>query len=122
MCLAKKKMQSPTNSFLVNISLADIGMALFNCLPSFVFMRDREWVFGPVICSVCQFSSYLTISVSVFTLLAITRERYKVIMTPLAPRTKRMSMVRIIILIWLTSSLVSLPPALFSEHLSVSNK
>ena len=53
--LGKKKMQSPTNSFLVNISVADIGMALFNCLPSFLFMRDNEWLFGAVGCSICQF-------------------------------------------------------------------
>ena len=115
-------MQSPTNSFLVNISVADIGMALFNCLPSFLFMRDSEWVFGAVWCTVCQFSSYLTISVSVLTLLAITRERYKVIMTPLAPRTKKLSMLKIIVLVWLIAALVSLPPALYSDHLSIINE
>ena len=34
-------MRSRTNSFLVNLSIADLGMAIFNCAPSFIFMRDR---------------------------------------------------------------------------------
>ena len=56
------------------------------------------------------------------TLLTITRERYKVIMTPLAPRTKKLSMLKIIVLVWLIAALVSLPPALYSEHLSILNE
>ena len=35
-------MRSPTNSFLVNLSIADIGMAVLNCLPGFHFMRDNQ--------------------------------------------------------------------------------
>ena len=34
-------MRSRKNSFLVNLSIADLGMAIFNCVPSFIFMRDR---------------------------------------------------------------------------------
>jgi len=119
--LGKKRMQSPTNSFLVNISIADIGMAVLNCLPSFIFMRDNVWILGSFFCSVSHFSSYLTISVSVFTLLALTKERYKVIMTPLTPRTKKTKMFRIIILIWIISVLISLPPALFALHVPLLN-
>ena len=38
----KRRMRSPTNSFLVNLSIADIGMAVLNCLPGFLFMRDNQ--------------------------------------------------------------------------------
>ena len=34
-------MRSVTNYFLVNLALADIGMATLNCIPNFIYMRDR---------------------------------------------------------------------------------
>ena len=34
-------MWSVTNYFLVNLTLADLMMATLNCIPSFIFMRDR---------------------------------------------------------------------------------
>ena len=38
-------MRSVTNYFLVNLALADIGMATLNCIPNFIYMRDR-WAVG----------------------------------------------------------------------------
>ena len=34
-------MWTVTNYFLLNLTVADIMMATFNCLPSFIYMRDR---------------------------------------------------------------------------------
>ena len=34
-------MWSVTNYFLVNLTAADLMMSIFNCIPSFIFMRDR---------------------------------------------------------------------------------
>ena len=34
-------MRSVTNYFLVNLAVADMSMAIFNCIPGFVFMLDR---------------------------------------------------------------------------------
>ena len=38
-------MRSVTNYFLVNLAVADMGMAMFNCIPSFIFMLDR-WTYS----------------------------------------------------------------------------
>ena len=35
-------MWSITNYFLVNLTLVDLMMSIFNCIPSFIFMRDRS--------------------------------------------------------------------------------
>ena len=131
-------MRCPTNSFLVNLAVADMGMAILNCFPSFLYMRDREWVLGPVLCTVSQFTSYLTIrckhvvgsmlwvqcrpvcSLSVFTLLGLTLERYRVIVNPLAPRTTRTAHLRTLLFIWLVSVIISLPPGLASRHLELT--
>ena len=39
--LAHRTMWSVTNYFLVNLTLADLMMSILNCIPSFIFMRDR---------------------------------------------------------------------------------
>ena len=48
-------MKSHTNLFLVNLSLADLGLAIFNCIPSFLSMRDGVWLLGSAICKISQF-------------------------------------------------------------------
>ena len=35
-------MWSVTNYFLVNLTAADLMMSILNCIPSFIFMRDRS--------------------------------------------------------------------------------
>ena len=45
MIAAHRAMWSITNYFLVNLTLTDLMMSIFNCIPSFIFMRDR-WVVG----------------------------------------------------------------------------
>ena len=37
-------MWSVTNYFLVNLTLADLMMSILNCIPSFIFMRDRYYI------------------------------------------------------------------------------
>ena len=39
---AHRSMWSVTNYFLVNLTLADLLMSTLNCIPSFIFMRDRS--------------------------------------------------------------------------------
>lgn len=39
---AHRAMWSVTNYFLVNLTIADLMMSIFNCIPSFIFMRDRS--------------------------------------------------------------------------------
>jgi hypothetical protein len=34
------------NYFLANLALADLGMAVLNCIPSFLFMRDGYEIFN----------------------------------------------------------------------------
>ena len=79
-------MWSVTNYFLVNLALADVLMATFNCIFSFIYMRDREWHFGDFYCSFNQFISLSSVPTSVFTMLAITLDRRRAIMSPLSRR------------------------------------
>ncbi|XP_023336238.1 tachykinin-like peptides receptor 86C [Eurytemora carolleeae] len=114
--LAHRRMWSVTNYFLFNLTLADLMMATLNCIPSFIFMRDRVWTLGYIYCKINTFLSYVTIPASVFTLLAITIDRRKAIVRPLEPKTSRMKVLITILVIWILSSIISLPPTLVAKH------
>jgi hypothetical protein len=46
----------------VNLAVADLGMAVLNCIPSFIYMRDNEWIFGAFYCRLNNFTSCFTVS------------------------------------------------------------
>ena len=111
-------MRRSSNVLLVNLSLSNLLMIL-NSIPSFLFMRDGVWEYGVYACTSSQFMAFFTISLSVATIMGVSLERYRVIVTPLAPKLKGWKMTKFLLLIWTLSSLVSLPPAAMSELLQI---
>ena len=111
-------MRRSSNVLLVNLSLSNLLMIL-NSIPSFLFMRDGVWEYGVYACTSSQFMAFFTISLSVATIMGVSLERYRVIVTPLAPKLKGWKMTQFLLLIWTLSSLVSLPPAAMSELLQI---
>jgi len=114
-------MWSVTNYFLLNLTLSDILMATLNTTFSFIYMRDRVWHFGAFYCSMSQFISLSTVPVSVFTMLAITLDRRRAIITPLAPKTTRLVVMVVLVVIWIISTTVALPPTLNSTTFTINS-
>ena len=74
--LADRTMRTVTNIFLVNLSIADTMNATFNVIFNFTYMLNNlDWPFGYVYCKITEFVSVLSISASVFTLMAICFDR-----------------------------------------------
>ena len=71
-------MWTVTNYFLLSLTISDLLISTINCIPSFIFMRDRVWIYGGLYCRINNFVSYMTVSSSVFTLLAISNDRKSV--------------------------------------------
>ena len=71
-----RKMWTSTNYFLVNLSLTDLLMTILNGLFNFIYMRDNHWPFGDFYCTVNNFVAFYTVIGSVFTLTALTLDRY----------------------------------------------
>ncbi|XP_071764028.1 galanin receptor 2a [Centroberyx gerrardi] len=78
-----------TNLFILNLAIADLCFIVF-CVPfqATIYTMD-EWVFGPVVCKVVHFIIFLTMYASIFTLAAVSLDRYLAICYPLHSREKR---------------------------------
>ncbi|XP_051529788.1 galanin receptor 2a-like [Myxocyprinus asiaticus] len=78
-----------TNLFILNLGLADLCFIVF-CVPlqATIYTMD-EWVFGPFVCKAVHFIIYLTMYASIFTLAAVSLDRYFAIRYPLRSREMR---------------------------------
>ncbi|XP_034487365.1 tachykinin-like peptides receptor 99D [Drosophila innubila] len=121
--LTTKRMRTVTNYFIVNLSIADAMVSSLNVTFSYYYMLDGDWPFGEFYCKVSQFIAMLSICASVFTLMAISIDRYVAIMKPLQPRMSKRRNLAIAAVIWLSSSLISCPSLLFfkTEEVKVGN-
>lgn len=85
------RMRTVTNYFIANLAIGDILSSLF-CVPfSFIsILILGYWPFGVILCHLVNYSQAISVLVSAYTLVAISVDRYIVIMWPLRPRiTKR---------------------------------
>ena len=74
----------------------------------------RNWYFGSLYCSINQFISFSTVPASVFTMLAITMDRRRAIMSPLSPKITKLVVTSVLLLIWIICTTIGLPPAIYS--------
>uniref|UniRef100_A0A1I8HR20 G_PROTEIN_RECEP_F1_2 domain-containing protein n=1 Tax=Macrostomum lignano TaxID=282301 RepID=A0A1I8HR20_9PLAT len=119
--VAHTKMRIITNFFLLNLSISDLMVVTLQVVPNVIYTLEQNWKFGLFYCRVSNFMTTFSISLSVFTFMAIAIERYVVIMHPLRPRPKRLAIIASIAFIWAFSMVTAAPPAIFSE-LQVNEK
>lgn len=73
--VAHRRMRTVTNLFLLNLAIADFLLASGNAAFNFVFMLNSHWPFGSVFCVISNVVANLTVSTSVFTILAMSLDR-----------------------------------------------
>ncbi|XP_028177590.1 tachykinin-like peptides receptor 86C [Ostrinia furnacalis] len=110
-----RRMRTVTNCFLVNLAVADLLMATLNGAPNFVFLVTAHWPFGAATCTASNFTANLTVSAGVFTLVAITVDRYVAIVKPLQHRLSRRVARAALFTVWCASALLALPSLLYSD-------
>ncbi|XP_039292622.1 tachykinin-like peptides receptor 86C [Nilaparvata lugens] len=111
-------MRTVTNYLLVNLSLADLLMSLLNCIFNFIFMVNSHWPFGAFYCTVNNFVANFTVADSVFTLVAISIDRYLAIVHPLKHRTSKKRALLMLLSVWLASTLLAIPCILYSTTMT----
>ncbi|XP_002742045.1 QRFP-like peptide receptor [Saccoglossus kowalevskii] len=106
------------NIFLINLSLADLTMAIF-CMPfTFPTIMKGHWLFGKVMCPVVLSLQQVSICVSIYTLTAIGIDRYYAVLYPLKLRTTKNRAKYVVSLIWLVSMLLSMIPLITARSQS----
>ncbi|XP_003961824.2 gastrin-releasing peptide receptor-like [Takifugu rubripes] len=116
-CLSVKSLRTVPNLFLSSLALGDL-LLLVTCAPvdASRYLVD-EWLFGRVGCKLIPFIQLTSVGVSVFTLTALSADRYKAIVRPLDSHTStaRLSVCLRVGAIWLFSVTLAIPEAVFSD-------
>lgn len=106
-----RRMKSLSNVFLASLATADLILIIF-CVPvKFAQLFSYTWTFGKFLCIFVHYIQNLSAICSVYTLTAMSIERYYAIMYPVECRyICTMSQTkRIIILTWLGSIIMAMP-------------
>ncbi|CAL8143779.1 unnamed protein product [Orchesella dallaii] len=100
-----KKVRNATAYFIINLSACDLMFCCFNLPLAASMFWYRTWVLGDTLCRLFPFFRYGLMAVSIFTVLAITINRYVMIGHPrVYPRLYRTRYLGVmILLIWLGS-------------------
>uniref|UniRef100_A0A8C6U6B3 Gastrin-releasing peptide receptor n=1 Tax=Neogobius melanostomus TaxID=47308 RepID=A0A8C6U6B3_9GOBI len=114
-CLLVKSMRTVPNLFLSSLALGDL-LLLLTCAPvdASRYLVD-QWLFGRVGCKLIPFIQLTSVGVSVFTLTALSADRYKAIVKPLDLQTSTVSICVRAAAIWLLSVTLAIPEAVFSD-------
>ncbi|KAI9520906.1 Galanin receptor type 1 [Dissostichus eleginoides] len=112
------KPRSTTNIFILNLSIADLSYLLF-CIPfqSVVYMM-QSWVLGAFICKFSHYIFTVSMLVSIFTLSAMSVDRYIAIV-----HSRKSSSIRVarhaligVMVIWILS-LVMAAPVMYYQNI-----
>ncbi|XP_076336106.1 cholecystokinin receptor-like [Tachypleus tridentatus] len=112
-----KRMRTVTNVFLMNLAISDLLLGVF-CMPfTLAGALLREFVFGEAMCRMIPYFQAVSVSVSAWTLVAMSVERYYAICHPLKSREwQTLSHAnRMIWIMWAVSFICMLPIAVLSE-------
>ncbi|XP_049790167.1 galanin receptor type 2-like [Schistocerca nitens] len=104
-------MRSVTNYFLVNLSAADLLVTLI-CMPMAVSGSvSKLWLYGSVMCKLTHYIQGVAVGASVFTITAMSIDRYLAIRHPMAFRKifNRRTTIAVIVVLWLAALAIFSP-------------
>ncbi|XP_063923366.1 cholecystokinin receptor type A-like [Zophobas morio] len=106
-----KRMRTVTNVYLLNLAISDLLLGVF-CMPfTLVGQVLRNFIFGATMCKLIPYFQAVSVSVGVWTLVAISLERYFAICRPLKSRRwqTQFHAYKMIAVVWLASLFWSAP-------------
>ncbi|KAG9351347.1 hypothetical protein JZ751_022595, partial [Albula glossodonta] len=115
--LTAKSMQSAPNIFIASLAVGDT-LLLMACVPVETMRYFSEtWIFGRAGCKIISFIQLTSVGVSVFTLAALSADRYQAVVRPLDVQLSN-ALLRTcsrVAVIWMVSMLLATPEAIFSD-------
>ncbi|XP_062273657.1 neuropeptide FF receptor 1 like 2 [Scomber scombrus] len=109
--LGNHRMRTVTNLFILNLAISDLLVGIF-CIPTtLVDNLITGWPFSNTMCKMSGFVQGVSVSASVFTLVAIAVERFRCIVYPLQPKPTILVAKAAIVLIWVLAVVIMCPAA-----------
>ncbi|XP_071482168.1 galanin receptor type 1-like [Diadema antillarum] len=100
-----KGLHKTMNVFILNLSFADLLFLVF-CVPfSAIFWTTHSWDLGEILCKLLDFLTYMSMLASIFTLVAMSLDRFSAVVFPLKLlqlRSLRNAKI-IVVMIWIVS-------------------
>ncbi|KAI9552878.1 putative allatostatin B receptor [Daphnia sinensis] len=116
-----KSMRNLPNLYIFNLAVGDLLVLLCSVPFTATIYTFDSWPYGEFVCKASEFAKDTSVGVSVFTLTALSFERYTVIVKPVESfvtnSNSKLSIVMCVSLIWLASIGLALPAVLFSHLL-----
>ena len=109
-------MHKSTNYFILNLGVCDLAIVASCMWVQIVVGESKEWTLGGLFCKVNSFMQMVSILASVFTLVAISCDRFVAVMYPLRAHLSNRSTFVCIVSIWALSALIALPAFYYRSY------
>ncbi|XP_076661339.1 neuropeptide CCHamide-2 receptor-like [Halictus rubicundus] len=116
--LRHANMRNVPNTYVLSLALGDL-LVIVTCVPfTSILYTIESWPWGLAVCKLSECAKDISIGVSVFTLTALSAERYCAIVNPIRRHVAGLSAKPLTILtaslIWVLAIVLAMPAALFS--------
>ncbi|XP_053113020.1 neuropeptide FF receptor 2 [Hemicordylus capensis] len=109
--LRSKHMRTVTNLFILNLAVSDLLVGIF-CMPTTLLDNIISgWPFGNMVCKMNGMVQGISVSASVFTLVAIAVDRFRSIVYPFKQKLTLWTAVVIIAVVWILAIAIMCPSA-----------
>ncbi|KFW11326.1 Neuropeptide FF receptor 2, partial [Fulmarus glacialis] len=113
--LRSRHMRTVTNLFILNLAVSDLLVGIF-CMPTTLLDNIiAGWPFGSLVCKMSGMVQGISVSASVFTLVAIAIDRFRCIVYPFKQKLTISTAVAIIAVIWILAVAIMCPSAVMLQ-------
>ncbi|NXI15341.1 NPFF2 protein, partial [Irena cyanogastra] len=113
--LWSKHMRTVTNLFILNLAVSDLLVGLF-CMPTTLLDNIiAGWPFGSLVCKMSGMVQGISVSASVFTLVAIAVDRFRCIVHPFKQKLTVPTAMAIVAVIWVLAVAIMCPSAVLLQ-------
>ncbi|XP_018396550.1 PREDICTED: neuropeptide SIFamide receptor-like [Cyphomyrmex costatus] len=113
------RMRTVTNFFIVNLAVADVLVIVF-CLPATLMSNIFvPWILGWFMCKAVAYIQGVSVAASVYSLVAVSLDRFLAIWWPLKCQITKRRARMIIVVIWFIALTMTSPWLLFFDLVSI---
>ncbi|XP_078359699.1 neuropeptide FF receptor 2-like [Oculina patagonica] len=105
----KRKSRKSSGYFIINLAVSDLAVGFVSIPLDIAEQLSNGWPFFPFMCKVVYPLQTVLMAVSVITLLCMSVERYRAVVTPFKPKPSGRFIVRVIASVWTMSILLVTP-------------